>query len=88
MIDRQFFLGRSKECDVSLTSDNFNPNLLKTISKSHFLLTHDEKDETVYITDLSKNGTFINENQVGRGKKMILQNDDEIAVGSKRVKGE
>ncbi|KAF2896581.1 hypothetical protein ILUMI_09593 [Ignelater luminosus] len=86
LIERQFFLGRSKECDVSLTSDNFNPNCLKTISKTHFLITHDENDETVYITDLSKNGTFINETQIGRGKKTILQNDDEIAVGGKKVK--
>ena len=35
------------------------------------------------IQDLSSNGTFINGEKIGKNKKHVLQNNDEIALASK-----
>lgn len=79
-----FCLGRGTSCDVILDSKNFEPNKLIVVSKTHFLIKRDN-DERVYICDLSKNGTFVNGQIIGKGKQMLLQNNDQIAIGSKAI---
>lgn len=50
------------------------------------MISRDSSDNNItYITDLSKNGTFINNEQIGRNKTVILQNNDFIAIGEKLV---
>lgn len=39
-----------------------------------------------FIYDLSSNGTFINEQKIGKGKKQPLSNNDEISVAIKTSK--
>lgn len=46
-----------------------------------------KENEMVYIIDLSKNGTFVNGSKIGRNQKLIIHNNDEIAVGQPNVKG-
>ena len=42
----------------------------------------------VYVEDLSSNGTFINGELIGKGKKVALKNNDEISLSMKLLKGE
>lgn len=44
-------------------------------------------NEVVLLEDLSCNGTFVNKKQVGRGKKVVLQNNDEISLAHANKKG-
>ncbi|XP_071848698.1 serine/threonine-protein kinase Chk2-like [Apostichopus japonicus] len=80
--DRYVF-GRDASCDVCFNT----PELSKlptfgTISKTHFIIDKEVKDDAtfVFIEDKSSNGTFVNGEKVGRGKKRILNNNDEIAL--------
>ena len=41
----------------------------------------------VYVEDLSSNGTFVNGDLVGKGKKVALKNNDEISLSMKLLKG-
>ena len=42
----------------------------------------------VYVEDLSSNGTFVNGELVGKGKKVALKNNDEISLSMKLLKGD
>ncbi|KAG5896977.1 hypothetical protein JTB14_018492 [Gonioctena quinquepunctata] len=76
-------LGRSEECDIVIHKAKFLEEQLIYVSKEHFIIQRDFEDEyIVYIHDLSKNGTYVNNVLIGRHKKMILQNNDSIAVGN------
>ena len=39
------------------------------------------------LEDFSSNGTFVNQNLVGKNKKVVLQNNDEIALAHSNKKG-
>lgn len=79
-------VGRSDECDIVIHKAKFPHNQLFFISKKHFVICRDPNDSNViYLTDLSKNGTFINNHQIGKNKTVILQNNDFIAIGEKIV---
>lgn len=81
-----FTIGRAADCDVIITEKTFPRNRYQNVSKIHFLISK-EPAEPPYIKDLSKNGTFVNGKLIGKGKKYILQNDDEISIGFKTLKG-
>jgi len=53
-----------------------------TISNRHCLIFTENKggDSVAILEDLSANGTFVNEALVGRNKRRILQEGDEIAI--------
>lgn len=59
---------------------------MHNVSKKHFVITKDDNG-IVYITDLSKNGTFINGKLIGKNNRNILKSDDEISVGFRDLKG-
>ncbi|KAK7862770.1 hypothetical protein R5R35_013833 [Gryllus longicercus] len=52
-------------------------SLLGTLSKMHFKI---KKDVCVVLEDNSSNGTFINGTLIGKGKKTILQSNDQISL--------
>ncbi|GLG98422.1 Ovarian-specific serine/threonine-protein kinase Lok [Gryllus bimaculatus] len=52
-------------------------DLLATFSKMHFKI---KKDVCVVLEDNSSNGTFINGTLLGKGKKTILQSNDQISL--------
>ena len=65
------------------TSSQFGDVVLAAISKVHFKITQERKSATevcVILEDLSGNGTYVNQNLVGKGNQKILQNNDEIAL--------
>ncbi|XP_019880788.1 ovarian-specific serine/threonine-protein kinase Lok [Aethina tumida] len=84
LITDSISLGRDAECDIVLYRETFPQNLLQSVSKLHFAISKDG-DGPVYITDFSKNGTFVNQTKVGKNRKFILQNNDNISVGNKRL---
>lgn len=47
----------------------------------------DEIKDTVMISDLSKNGTFVNGTLIGKRNKLMLQHNDVIAIGAKGQEG-
>jgi serine/threonine-protein kinase Chk2 len=53
-----------------------------TVSNRHCLLFTEKKagDVTAVLEDLSGNGTFVNDTMVGRNKRRVLNEGDEIAI--------
>lgn len=86
LIESSLAFGRSDECDIVIHKSNFPSDQIFFVSKKHFMISRDPRDQCItYITDLSKNGTYVNNFLIGRNKTIILQNNDFIAVGEKLV---
>lgn len=69
-----------------ITRSRFPRNKVQNVSKKHFVITK-QPNGIVYITDLSKNGTFVNGKLIGKNNRNILKSDDEIAIGFRDLKG-
>ncbi|KAF2832194.1 Pkinase-domain-containing protein [Ophiobolus disseminans] len=69
-----YLIGRHRECDRILESP--------VVSNRHCLLFTEKKagDVVAVLEDLSGNGTFVNDTIVGRNKRRVLQEGDEIAI--------
>lgn len=69
-----YLIGRHHECD-RMVSD-------PTVSNRHCLLFPESKGggALAVLEDLSGNGTFVNDKLVGRNKRRVLNDGDEIAV--------
>ncbi|XP_010602010.1 serine/threonine-protein kinase Chk2 isoform X1 [Fukomys damarensis] len=89
-VNDNYWFGRDKSCDYC-----FDEPLLKrtdkyrTYSKKHFRIFRERgpKDSYIaYIEDHSGNGTFVNTELVGRGKRHPLSNNSEIALSLCRNK--
>lgn len=83
LVNDEISLGRSIECDIVIYKSILpGPVDLLSISKKHFVISKDPQDEyIIYITDCSKNGTYVNHKLIGKGKKIVLQNNDIISLG-------
>lgn len=44
-------------------------------------MTKDDQCNVICLTDVSKNGTFVNGKRVGKNQKVILKDATKIAVG-------
>lgn len=82
-----FKIGRSKHCDIVLEITHLQ-NFVSNVSKEHFVLTKDPQHDIICLTDVSKNGTFINGKKVGRYQKIPLKDASKIAVGHLHCTGE
>lgn len=84
LIENSYTLGRSNECDICLTNEQINGKWLSVISKVHFRIYRERHRNTnemvVYLEDMSYNGTYVNQNLVGHGKRVIIGNNSEIAL--------
>ncbi|KAI9759441.1 MAG: hypothetical protein M4579_002355 [Chaenotheca gracillima] len=69
-----YLIGRHPECDRILE--------LATISNRHCLIFSENShgDTIAVLEDLSSNGTFVNEVIVGRNKRRVLNDGDEITI--------
>lgn len=69
-----YLIGRHPECDMVLD--------IPTISNRHCLLFNETRngDVIAVLEDLSINGTFVQEQLVGRNKRRELEDGDEIAI--------
>lgn len=92
MTKNVYTLGRSESCDICVTRNELKPKWLSVMSKVHFRITREfidgsTNDAVVYLEDLSQNGTFINKEKVGRGKKVVLESNDVISLAQPIVTG-
>jgi serine/threonine-protein kinase Chk2 len=69
-----YLIGRHHECDRTVP----NP----TVSNRHCLLFPENKggDAHAVLEDISGNGTFVNDTLVGRNKRRVLNDGDEIGI--------
>ncbi|KAK8049795.1 Non-specific serine/threonine protein kinase [Apiospora phragmitis] len=72
-----YLIGRHQECDVVVNEP--------IVSNRHTLIFTENKgsDAIAVLEDLSSNGTFVNEDLVGRNQRRELHDSDEIAVNDK-----
>lgn len=64
-------VGRSSSCDIKLTGSD--------VSSKHCQLSFAiQPREKLFITDLSSNGTIVNDEPLGRGNSKILRSGDKI----------
>ncbi|KAI0075665.1 Pkinase-domain-containing protein [Panus rudis PR-1116 ss-1] len=80
-LKRTFRVGRNADPNVG------NDIILSgmKISNQHCEITWDgveHKDAVVRVSDFSSNGTYINNEKIGKGRHHILKNGNEIAFGS------
>ncbi|KAI8782455.1 serine/threonine-protein kinase Chk2 [Biomphalaria glabrata] len=84
-----YSFGRGEDCDIPFSnSASRKHQCFQAYSKIHFKL-HRQKTNTgihVFLEDTSSNGTFINGEKVGKNKKQVLNNNDEIALAMKKNK--
>lgn len=79
----KYVFGRDASSDVCFNTPELSKlPIFGTISKTHFIIHREVKDGStlVFIEDRSSNGTFVNGDKVGRERKRILNNNDEIAL--------
>lgn len=81
------------QCDISV-KDKLPPKKEQVISKIHFRICRETtvtsngfEDDVVYLKDESANGTFVNGKVVGRGRTVVLVNNDMIAVAKSNYNG-
>ncbi|KAL8949319.1 MAG: hypothetical protein Q9222_004558 [Ikaeria aurantiellina] len=69
-----YLIGRHPECDRVIE--------LPTISNRHCIVFNENKKGTLIavLEDLSSNGTFVNENMIGRNKRHELEDGDQISI--------
>ncbi|XP_069940898.1 myosin light chain kinase A isoform X3 [Cherax quadricarinatus] len=82
LINNSYTFGRG-DADYRFSKDHFDSTFLSAISKVHFKVSRECKSNSevvVVLEDLSCNGTFVNKHQVGKGKKIVLQSNDEISL--------
>ncbi|XP_033161929.1 ovarian-specific serine/threonine-protein kinase Lok isoform X1 [Drosophila mauritiana] len=78
----EFTAGRGEANDLILTLNDLPEKILTRISKVHFIIkrANCELTNPVYIQDLSRNGTFVNNEKIGTNRMRILKNDDVISL--------
>ncbi|XP_015036718.1 ovarian-specific serine/threonine-protein kinase Lok isoform X1 [Drosophila persimilis] len=78
----EFKAGRGEANDLVLTLKDLPEKILTRISKVHFIIkrANCELTNPVYIQDLSRNGTFVNNEKIGTNNMRILKNDDVISI--------
>ena len=69
-----YLIGRHPECDLIVD--------IQTVSNRHCLLFNETRDgdALAVLEDLSSNGTFVNDQILGRNKRRELEDGDEITI--------
>uniref|UniRef100_A0A1I7W6I5 Protein kinase domain-containing protein n=1 Tax=Heterorhabditis bacteriophora TaxID=37862 RepID=A0A1I7W6I5_HETBA len=84
LIEDIFVCGRGVNCHVDYDFGRLRKGkewFFSIISKQQFRLHRDRNKNCTNITDLSTNGTFLNESLIGRGETKTMQSGDVISVG-------
>ena len=68
ILDEEISFGRSSENDVVIKS--------KMISNFHCKIIPVAEDKEIYVEDSSANGTYINTQKNGKGRRQLLSNGD------------
>ncbi|XP_050087716.1 ovarian-specific serine/threonine-protein kinase Lok isoform X2 [Anopheles aquasalis] len=80
--DGVFSVGRDSNCQLSLDTEHMPEKKLSRVSKVHFSIEkqEDEFDAPVYITDKSRNGTYLNGKLIGTNRQRLLKDGDVISI--------
>ncbi|CAH2018532.1 unnamed protein product [Acanthoscelides obtectus] len=81
-------VGRSSDCDISLSNAKIDPKIKAIFSKQQFVINKDCEKGVTFIKDLSTYGTYLNGVCIGKNKQNVLQRDDVIAIGKPDRNGE
>ncbi|KAK3539227.1 hypothetical protein QTP86_031271 [Hemibagrus guttatus] len=84
-VENQYYFGRDSRNDYCFN----DPIVLKsphyrTYSKRHFKIFRDES--VVYLEDLSVNGTWVDDTEVGKGKRCPLSNNSVVSLADPKHK--
>lgn len=84
LVENETSFGRGKKSDVVWESKEIlSSKYYATYSGVQFKVVRDEVKNYVYLVDLSSNGTFVNGTKVGKNKRHVIQNNDEISISTK-----
>ncbi|XP_060763568.1 serine/threonine-protein kinase Chk2 isoform X2 [Neoarius graeffei] len=84
-VENQYYFGRDSRNDycfndpIVVTSPRY-----RTYSKRHFKIFRDES--VVYLEDLSGNGTWVDDTEVGNGKRCPLRNNSVVSLADPKHK--
>ncbi|XP_077995471.1 serine/threonine-protein kinase Chk2-like [Glandiceps talaboti] len=82
LIKEDYLFGRETSCDYCFDTPQVKKNVtfFQALSKNHFRLFRDSSNSHTFIEDKSSNGTFLNGEKIGKNKKQVLNNNDEISL--------
>ena len=94
----EYVLGRAASCDVTFGEPGIKKAYLDVISSHHLRITRHycsskssstdtSTDFYVCVEDLSRNGTFVNGNAVGKGQRVVLETNDVISLAVPQFRG-
>lgn len=90
LIKDEYTFGRGEGCDYQFNTEEMIKNsCFQAYSKVHFKIFMEYKSGTgahAFLHDLSVNGTFVNGGKVGKGRKSVLNNNDEISLAMPKNK--
>lgn len=69
-----FIVGNSDEADFKVTD--------AYVSRTHMSIEFDDASKQRFVTDLSRNGTFLNGNRLTKGEKHPILHGDTLMIGS------
>ncbi|NXP67888.1 CHK2 kinase, partial [Chloropsis cyanopogon] len=83
-VNEEYWFGRDKSCDYSFSKLGLSETgFYQNYSKKHFRIFREmgpRNSFVAYIEDHSANGTFVNRELVGRGRRLPLTHNSEIAL--------
>ncbi|XP_077377428.1 serine/threonine-protein kinase Chk2 isoform X2 [Festucalex cinctus] len=84
-VEDEYLFGRDPKCNYVLDDPDHKGSLrFRIYSKKHFRIYREGTE--VFVQDLSNNGTFVDGNKIGRGKKLPLVNNAVLALSEHRNK--
>jgi serine/threonine-protein kinase Chk2 len=85
LVENECTIGRAQECTIKISYLEVKEDVLQTISKKHCKIVKETSE--VYLEDLSFNGTYVNNEKIGKGNRRILGNNDQISLVSPQFRG-
>ncbi|XP_014667186.1 PREDICTED: serine/threonine-protein kinase Chk2-like isoform X2 [Priapulus caudatus] len=90
LMNPEHIFGRGDECDYCFTKSTTlsSKPYFAAYSKLHFKILREQEGSVIYtfIEDKSSNGTFVNGEKIGKNRKQVLNNNDEISLSVKNHK--
>lgn len=91
LYESQYSSGRTiGDSDIHLGA--LNEKIASSISAKHFIISrelprfHRQDPTPVFITDVSTNGTYLNNQLIGKGNRRIIKTNDVISVLKQKIK--
>ncbi|EFP01037.1 hypothetical protein GCK72_001426 [Caenorhabditis remanei] len=84
LIEDNFVCGRGSEespVNYNFSSLSHDTGLYRFISKVQFAINRDSESHRIYLHDHSRNGTLVNQEMIGKGQSIELNNGDLISIG-------